>query len=115
MRPADHQRIKDYLDAHFGPAEMETIYWIPLEPSLYSVDQRKHEECHPLYLAVHLTFEAVALELLVRTKNRIRCDCIRYADQAQMQWATGFIDAIFEKLEIINCAACPRVTEKNPC
>ena len=102
LRPADHQRIKDYLDAHFGPADMGTVYWIPLEPTIYTPDQQRHKKCHPLYLAIALTSEAVSLELLVRTKNRIRCDCIRYADQEQMRWAIGFVDAIFEKLEIIN-------------
>ena len=102
LRPADHQRIKDYLDARFGPADMGTLYWIPLEPTLYAPEQRDHKDCHPLYLAVQLTSDAVSLELLVRTKNRIRCDCIRYADGVQMEWGIGFIDAIFEKLKIIN-------------
>lgn len=102
LRPEDHQRIKDYLDAHFGQAEMETLYWIPLEPSLYSTDQRKHADCHPLYLAVQLTPASITVELLIRTKNRIRCDCMRYADEAQMKWAIGFVDAIFETMEIIN-------------
>lgn len=102
LRPEDQQRIKDYLDAHFGPADMETLYWIPLEPSLYSKDQRRHEQCHPLYIVVQLTAASISVELLVRTKNRIRCDCIRYADQAQMKWAIDVVDAIFENLEIIN-------------
>lgn len=102
LRPADHQRIKDYLDAHFGPADMETLYWIPLEPMRYTPDQQMHKQCHPLYLVVQLTPEALSLELLVRTKNRIRCDCIRYADEAQKKWGMDFVDAIFEKLEIIN-------------
>lgn len=102
IRPEDHQRIKNYLDDRFGPADMGAIYWIPMDPLLYTEGQRRHTECHPLYLALQLTTDAIAMELLVRTKNRIRCDCIRYADNAQMQWAIGFIDAIFETMEIIN-------------
>ncbi len=102
LRPADHQRIKDYLDAHFGPADMDTIYWIPLEPMLYTPDQQWHKECHPLYFAIQLTPETLSLELLVRTKNRVRCDCIRYADEAQKKWGIDFVDVIFENLEIIN-------------
>jgi len=102
LRPADQLRIKDYLDAHFGPADMETLYWMPLEPSLYSEDQRRHEQCHPLYVVVQLTTTSIAVELLVRTKNRIRCDCIRYADELQMKWAIGVVDAILENLKIIN-------------
>lgn len=102
LRPDNHRRIQDYLDDHFGPADMDTLYWIPLEPSLYNEDQRRHDQCHPLYMVIQLTSASIAIELLVRTRNRIRCDCIRYADEAQMKWAVGFVDAIFEKLNIIN-------------
>ena len=30
IRPADYEKIKAYLDAEFGPAEMGGIYWVPV-------------------------------------------------------------------------------------
>jgi hypothetical protein len=100
LRPADYQKIKDYLDTHFGPAEMKDIYWIPLDPELYDREQSAHKDCHPLYFSIHLNPESIVGELMVRTKNRIRCDCIRYADDAQLNWFISFVDSIFTRLEI---------------
>lgn len=100
LRSVDYQKIKDYLDAHFGPAEMGDIYWIPVDPALYSKEQATHRDCQPLYFSIHLSPESIVGELLVRTKNRIRCDCIRYADDAQLNWFISFVDSIFTRLEI---------------
>jgi hypothetical protein len=100
LRPADQEKIKKYLDAHFGPAEMGGIYWIPVDAPLYNETQAAHAECHPLYFAVELGETALTAELLVRTKNKIRCDCICYATPDQFLWLVRVMDAIFERLEI---------------
>ena len=100
LRPADQKKIKEYLDAHFGPAEMGDIYWIPVEPSLYTETQACHADCHPLYFALELDEAALTVELLVRTKKKIRCDCICYATADQFLWLVRVVDAIFERLEI---------------
>jgi hypothetical protein len=101
LRPGDYQKIKGYLEDHFGPSELGELYWIPLEPSLYDNDQGAHADCHPLYLVIHLEPSRLAAELLVRTRNRIRCDCIRYASEEQLSWFIAFVDSMFSKLEII--------------
>jgi hypothetical protein len=101
LRLWDYQKIKGYLDDHFGPADMGEIYWIPLEPSLYGNDQCTHTECHPLYLVIHLEPSSLAAELLVRTRNRIRCDCIRYVSEEQLNWLISFLDSIFSRLDIV--------------
>jgi hypothetical protein len=73
IRPEDHHKIEQYLDASYGPVEMGGIYWVP-----------------------------IAAEVLneVRTKNRIRCACIGYASGDQQIWIMEVVDAIFEKLDI---------------
>jgi len=40
-------------------------------------------------------------ELLIRTKQRVRCACMGYANQEQRNWIISGIDRVFEKLEII--------------
>ncbi len=102
LRPQDQEKIKVYLDEYFGPADMGDIYWIPLDPDLYDQKQSSHEECHPLYFAVQLSLASFVVELLVRTKNSIRCDCIQYATKDQLLWLISSVDAIFEKLDIIS-------------
>ena len=101
IRPADYEKVKAYLDQTFGDAGIGGLYWLPLEDALYSEVQRTHTGCAPFYLALELERDRLCGELLVRTRHRVRCDCIQYADQRQRDWLIHTIDAIFEKLEII--------------
>lgn len=101
LRPKDYDKIKEYLSKTYGAPEMGGIYWVPLATELLSEIQREHAECQPFYFAVDLEENRFALELLVRTKNRIRCACIGYASKNQRMWIMEVIDAIFEKLGIV--------------
>jgi hypothetical protein len=100
LRPADYRKLKEYLEEHFGNSFMEGIYWIPLDETLWTDTQRQHTDCQPFYLALELQPERLACELLVRTRQRVRCQCIGYATEFQRKWIMDSIDAIFEKLEI---------------
>jgi hypothetical protein len=100
LRPEDYTALKKYLDEHFGPAEMERIYWIAVETDWLTDIQRQHKDCRPHYLALDLEPGRLACELLVRTKNRMRCDCIQYATANQRNWLIELIDNMFNRLEI---------------
>jgi len=100
IRPADHDKLKAYLEAEFGPAEMGGIYWIPVPEQMLNEVQLSHKPCQPFFSALDLEPERLACELLIRTRNRIRCDCISYATESQRNWLISVVDAVFEKLEI---------------
>jgi hypothetical protein len=100
IRPREHQKLKHYLDATYGPAEMGGIYWVPLVADVLTDIQLAHTECQPFYFAIELEEKRLALELLVRTKKRIKCACIGYASREQLIWIMEVVDAIFEKLDI---------------
>ena len=100
LRPEDYGALKKYLDEQFGKAEMDGIYWIPLATELLADIQLQHEECRPHFLALDLEPDRIACELLVRTKNRMRCDCIQYASEQQRNWLIELIDNIFKQLGI---------------
>ena len=100
LRPADHINIKKYLDATYGSAEMGAVYWLPLPEDMLTEIQRSHTDCRPFYFAMELTEDRCALELLVRTRNRVRCACIGYASNDQRTWIIEVVDAMFEKLNI---------------
>jgi hypothetical protein len=36
----------------------------------------------------------------VRTRSRIRCSCIAYADDRQRSWLIGLVDRMLAQLEI---------------
>ncbi len=100
LRPGDYEALQKYLDEQFGPAEMDGIYWIPVETASLTAIQLQHKECRPHYLALDLDPGRLACELLVRTKNRMRCDCIQYATEKQRNWLIELIDTMFNRLEI---------------
>jgi hypothetical protein len=101
LRPDDHRKLKDYLDANFAAKGYEGLYWLPLEERLYAQVQQSHGNCQPYYFALELTPGRLACELLVRTNNRVRCDCIQYATEDQRNWLVEVVDALFERLAII--------------
>jgi hypothetical protein len=101
LRSADYQALKNYLDEHYGPAALKGIYWIPLAAKVLTAHQQAHRECQPHYVAIDLDPNRMACELLVRTQNRVRCDCIGYATEEQFSWLIALIDDIFNRLKII--------------
>jgi hypothetical protein len=100
LRPEDNKALKKYLDQEYGHAAMDEIYWIPVDSNLLTRIQLQHEDCRPHYLALDLEPGRLACELLVRTKNRMRCDCIQYATEPQRNWLIELIDTIFDRLGI---------------
>lgn len=101
LRIQDYEKLKAYLDDNFNSSEVDGIYWIPLDQDILTDVQAEHTECQPFYFAVDLEENLMACELLVRTKNRIRCSCIGYATENQRNWFIRFVDAIFDDLEIM--------------
>lgn len=100
LRPADFEAVKTYLDENCSPSSVEGIYWIELGPNLLTEVQKKHSECQPFYFAVDLEQDHMACELLVRSQNRLRCNCIGYATEEQRNWIVRFADDMFDTLGI---------------
>ena len=100
LRPADFEKIKAYLDAHFSVPTFPGLYWVDIEKDRLSELQKKHQTCQPHYFALELLPERLCCELLVRSREKIRCNCIQYATKNQRDWLVEVMDAIFEKLEI---------------
>lgn len=101
LRLGDYEKIKSFMDDRFGPSSVDGLYWVPVEVSLLDDVQRTHSDCQPFYFAVELGQDFVSFELLIRTKSRIRCDCIHYANWEQTTSIIGFADKMFESLGIM--------------
>jgi hypothetical protein len=100
LRPADYRRLKTHLDTHYGSGGVDGIYWIPLEAELLSAVQAEHKQCQPFYFAIDLEAGRIAVELLVRTKSRMRCACMAYATENQCIWLIRLFDDLFKQLEV---------------
>jgi len=100
LRPADYEKIKAHLDTSVPAGSVEGIYWFFLPDDLLTDQQSTHTDCRPLCFAVELEPNRLACEFLIRTRNRVRCECIAYATEAQRNWIIQCIDRMFEALDI---------------
>ncbi len=100
FRFGEYEKIKAYLDMNFDTSGMDGLYWITLDEDMLTDVQKEHVECKPFYFSVELEENRMSCELLVRTKNRIRCNCICYATEPQRNWLIRRMDAMFDDLNI---------------
>lgn len=100
LRYGDFEKIQEFLDTHTHRAAMEGIYWVNLPERLWSAVQREHGACRPHYFAINLGHDEVAFELLVRSSQVIRCNCIAYATPEQREFILDFADDMLGRLNI---------------
>jgi len=100
LRYNDYEKIKLSLDENLGTSEIDGIYWLPLEKEILTDEQASHKECLPLFFVIDLRPERICCELLVRTKNKIKCTCIGYATEKQRNWLIQYADDMLRLLEI---------------
>ena len=100
LRPTDYEMVKTYLDENFSSSNVNGIYWVQLDQDILTKIQAEHKDCQPFYFAIDLEPNLITFELLIRTKKRIRCDCMGYANEKQRNWLIRLADSIFDTLEI---------------
>jgi hypothetical protein len=102
LRYQDYKKIESFLDESFEKSGMAGIYWLPIETDMLTEVQAGHPACQPYYVALDVEPDRLSCELLVRSRNRIRCDCIGYADERQRNRIIEILDGLLEKLGIIS-------------
>lgn len=100
LRYPDYEALKSYCDESLQESGVDGIYWLELESDMLTELQASHGECGPHYIAIELNEQRLSCELLIRARNRIRCNCIAYMDHRQRTYYLELIDAILEKLNI---------------
>ena len=76
----DVARVRAALEEMRLHSGMEGLYWLPVPEGLLEPDQREHgSSCGPHVMGLELEEEGLRMELLVRARARMRCDCVRYA------------------------------------
>lgn len=100
LRPGDYDMLKAYLNENLDLSGFDGLYWKPVDEALLTRAQASHACCKPLCFALILTPESLTCELLVRTRNRMKCDCMGYATTAQRNWIVKWVDNVFNTLGI---------------
>jgi len=101
LRPNDYNELKKYSDEHFEVSSLGGIYWVVLPEDILTPMQKVHKDCRPHIFALMLENDSLSVELLVRIKTSIKCDCMGYANAEQREWLLRKIDLILEELEIL--------------
>jgi hypothetical protein len=99
--PGELERFAERLDGMELSAGMEYLYWLPVPEDMLTACQKRHVcECGPYVLALEILDEALRLELLVRARNKLRCECVAYADQRLVSHMIGYMHGLLDELKI---------------
>lgn len=101
LTPEDQRRIAGRLAEMELGAGLDGIYWLPVPPALLTPLQQEHApDCGPYVMSVELEGDALTLELLVRGRGRLRCECVGYASPALQEHMLGYVDGMLRDLGI---------------
>ncbi len=100
LRGTDYELIRGFLEENSERTSMEGMYWVEIPGRLYSEVQKEHNDCRPFYFAVNLSITQVDFELLIRSRQILRCNCVDYATPAQRDYIIDFADDMLRRLDI---------------
>ena len=100
LREDDYDKILGFLQKNTEASEFGDVFWVRLPTDLYNEVQSEHEKCRPFCFAVNLSLKQAAFEMLVRSRQVLRCSCISYADARQRDYIINYADRMLEELKI---------------
>jgi hypothetical protein len=99
--PGELERLAERLESMELSAGVEDLYWLPVPQKLLTPVQQEHaHECGPYVLALEILDEALRLELLARARNRLRCECVAYAEQHLVTHMILYLHGLLDELKI---------------
>ncbi len=100
IRFEDYEKIRAWFDKNKDDSAIDGIYWLLIDEKVLNETQLAHLKCRPFYFVIELEPTRISCELLVRTRNTVRCDCMKYATDEQFLWLVRRIDSMLDALEI---------------
>ncbi len=89
------QNISKQLDAMQLQSGIAGIYWLTIPKSLHSSIQLEHvSACGPYVMALEVEEDCIRLELLVRAKSILHCNCVNYAQPELEQYMMRYVDSL---------------------
>jgi len=82
---------------------LDGVFYLPVPEELLTDVQRGHAgECGPHIFVLEAEADAgtLKLELLVRARKKLRCECVMYATPAQRDYIISFLDDFIRHLDI---------------
>ncbi len=94
------ERVRQYLDAHCEKSGLDNLFWLKIPEDMLSSDQYTHKKCQPHCAGIEIGDQFVCFEMLVRSRNSLKCSCIAYATPQQRQFILSFADRLTEETGI---------------
>lgn len=101
--PEHLQKVTAALSDKGFSGSLECVFYLPVPEELLTDVQREHaDECGPHIFVLEAVKDqgTLKLELLVRAKNKLRCECVMYATPAQREHIIAFLDDFIRHLDI---------------
>ncbi|UZP68352.1 hypothetical protein N1030_05080 [Desulfovibrio mangrovi] len=96
----DLKKVQGHLDAMELSGGMPGIYWLPLPKDMLNEVQLEHTECAPHCMALEIVGDSLRMELLVRARNKLRCDCVSYPSPELRAHMIQYMDDMLKDLGI---------------
>ncbi len=100
LKPEERDKIKAYLEQYCEPAGLDGMFWLHVPLEVLSETQRDHQGCQPHCVGIELREQEVKIEFLVRSRNKIRCECIAYALPHQRDYIINFIEQMLKETKV---------------
>ena len=100
LRADEVEKIKEYLDKCCDLSDMVGLYWLKIPDDILSPTQYEHKSCRPHCAAIELGDKWVKFEMLIRSRQKIRCECVSYATIQQRTFLLSFVDKLMEQTGI---------------
>ncbi len=102
LRAGEIDRIRTYLAKHCQMSDLDDCYWLLLPEDTLSVVQKEHlASCGPFAVGVLIERERLVIEFLVRSREKIRCNCIAFANAKQREFIFAFADELVKFNNIV--------------
>lgn len=102
LRLGEIDRIRTYLAKHCQMSDLNDCYWLLLPEDTLSVLQKEHlASCGPFAVGVLVEKERLVIEFLVRSRKKIRCNCISFANSKQREFILAFADELVKFNNIV--------------
>ncbi len=98
---SDMEKVRAHLAEHAMPGPINDIYFVEFPEDLLEGDQRTHEACAPFVFAIETGQNWFKTELLVRSRNTLRCSCVQYAGKEQTDFIFRFNERLIEQCGIM--------------
>ncbi|MGC9023175.1 MAG: hypothetical protein ACP5J5_08660, partial [Dissulfurimicrobium sp.] len=94
LRQGELDRIREYLNLTCEPSELGGLYWFHIPERLLDNIQIEHKDCMPFCSAIELGGSWIKFEMLVRSRKKIRCNCVAFATKEQRSFILEFADKL---------------------